>query len=409
MQMGEQNLWSVGAGKGGVGKTFLTAATGLLLARMGHSVILVDGALGVPSLHAALGVRSPRATLLDFLEDRIDEQEVLIATSEPGLRFLCCAADFLGAADPSPSQKQKILQYLSGLNTDFVLLDTGAGLSHNVLDFFNLSAHGIVISTPDPASMQNAYAFIKNVIYRRIQIELADHMSVHNALTQLRDRAGKSKPHTMMDFYDSLCLSDSEAAESVAALVDRFHPLLVVNKASSEEDRRAGEVLQATCKKYLNVDIQLGSLILTDPEIQKSSQKMAPPDLSDGMRPISQQIRQIVHHLLHCSGRSSTTVARNAEELASSNPIMGLNDNLEVMGNVFHIQTEDLGPAGQYITTQVFCTGQVVLSAKTGYPTSNRSRCDRMQIAELMRSQHFKVLRELESRKSRISQTVLPR
>jgi hypothetical protein len=81
---------------------------------------------------------------------------------------------------------------------------------------------------------------------------------------------------------------------------------------------------------------------------------------------------------------------------------MGLNDNLEFMGRQLHIQTEDLGYAGKSITTQVFCGGRVVLSAKSGYPPGIRGPNDRTLVAEHMRRQHLEVIRQLEHRKAQI-------
>ncbi len=83
-------------------------------------------------------------------------------------------------------------------------------------------------------------------------------------------------------------------------------------------------------------------------------------------------------------------------------PTIGLTDKLDFFGRQFHIQTEDLGFTGRGITTQVFCEGKVIFSTKSEYPTSIDGSCDRNLITEMMRRQHFNVIRELESKKSRI-------
>ncbi len=81
---------------------------------------------------------------------------------------------------------------------------------------------------------------------------------------------------------------------------------------------------------------------------------------------------------------------------------MGLNDELEILDKHLHIQTEDLGYTGRCITTQVFCRGRVILSTKSAYPSTISDGNARGQITELMRRQHFNVIRELESKKVRL-------
>lgn len=392
-----QQFWTIGGGKGGVGKSFLTASMGVVLAQMGNSVIVVDADLGSANLHIFLGIKSPSPTLLDILEDRASAEEVLIPTSQPGLRLLSCAADILGMANPASPEKEKIIKFISNLNADYILVDLGSGTSYNVLDFFNMSDEGIVVASPDPASIQNAYAFIKSAIFRRVQMKFSTDEVVASALRQFRESVGSAKPRTMMDFYDMLCTTDPGLAEKVAAVVDHYRPLIIVNMASSEEDQRIAEIIHTAAKRFLNVDIRYCGLVLADPAVRKATQRLTLPDFRDKNCAVTQQIRQTVERLLNCS--PTPDFAKRGQP-APATPMMGLNDNLEFMGNSLHIQTENLGFTGRCITTQVFCNGKVILSAKSEYPSTIRDQKDQSQVRELMRKQHFNVIRELEGRKT---------
>ncbi len=401
-------LWSIGSGKGGVGKTLLAASIGAVLSRLEKTVILVDAALGSASLHTCLGIKSPRSILPLLRSSRAKDSEFLIPTSHPGVHLLTCAADVLGAADPTAGEKDLLAGLIAGLEADYVIVDTGSGTSHCTLDFFNLSDNGIVVVTSDPASIQGAYTFIKHAIYRRITQKFGSNPAVEAAIRKIRSSVGKAKHNTMMDFYDLLCTSDPCAAEEVAALVDRYHPHLVVNMASSDADQRVAEILQSTCKKYLNVDTIFCGLLHLEPAVHKATQKMGLIDFDDASIPLAQQVRRTVQNLVNQCGASGEEEGEGRDSNALMTPIMGLNDNLEFMGSVFHIQTEDLGFTGRFITTQVFCNGQVVLSTKSGYPETISGPDDRAKISALMRKQHFDILRELECKKSRVLQTALP-
>ncbi len=396
MKLDGQQFWTIGGGKGGVGKSFLTASMGVVLAEMGHSVIVVDADLGSANLHVFLGIKSPSHTLLDILESRATAEEVLLPTSLPGLRLLSCAADILGMANPESSEKEKIINFISNLNADYVLVDLGAGTSYNVLDFFNMSDEGIIVASPDPASIQNAYAFIKSALFRRVQRKFSAHEAVASALRRFRESVGSAKPRTMMDFYDMLCTTDPRLAESVAAMVDCYRPLIVVNMASSEEDQRIAEIIHSAAKRFLNVDLRFCGLVFADPAVRKAAQRLSVPDFNDVTCVAAQQIRQTVERLLCCS---PTDASGHPDQAAPATPMMGLNDNLEFMGKSLHIQTENLGFTGRRITTQVFCSGKVILTAKSEYPSTIRDAKDQNQVQELMRKQHFNVIRELEGKK----------
>lgn len=394
----QQKFWTIGGGKGGVGKSFLTASMGAVLAREGKSVIVVDADLGSANLHTYVGIKDPAYSLMDILEDRASAEDVLIPTGIDGLRLLSCAGDILGMADPEHARKERIIDFISSLDADYILVDLGAGTSYNVLDFFNMSDEGIVVAAPDPASIQNAYAFIKTAIYRRIQRRYGEEESVREALRRFGE--GNGKPRTMMAFYELLCTSSPEVAEKVSELVDSYRPLIVINMAGSPGDQRVAEIIQSASRRFLNVDIGFCGLVSLDPVVRRSIQRMTFLDFEDPRGVASRQIRDIVDRLLNYSEEEDAGVPAGSGRNLPATPTMGLNDNLEFMGRQLHIQTEDLGYTGRCITTQVFCDGRVLLSTRSEYPSSVQDQSGRGRVAELMRKQHFEVIRDLESRKA---------
>ena len=111
-----RQIWSVGGGKGGIGKSILTASLGWQLARMGKRVVLVDADLGGANLHTCLGLPNPEHTLGDFIQRRRDTiEEVLVDTGTPGLRLISGASDFLGAANIKHAQKVRVLNRIKAL------------------------------------------------------------------------------------------------------------------------------------------------------------------------------------------------------------------------------------------------------------------------------------------------------
>ena len=136
---------SVGGGKGGIGKSLISANLGIELARRGKKVVLVDADLGGANLHTTLGIDLPRRTLSDFIERRVEKiEDAVTPTGIANLGLVSGAMDHLDAANPKYAQKMRLLRNVQQMDVDYAILDLGAGTHANVLDFFLVSASRIV-------------------------------------------------------------------------------------------------------------------------------------------------------------------------------------------------------------------------------------------------------------------------
>ena len=394
-------VWTIGSGKGGVGKSFLTASMGIMLARSGKSVIVADADLSGPDLYAYLGIKTPEVTLLDVVERRAAVPDALQPTAEPRLQLVSCVGEQPGMADLSPREQAAIAEMLLSLEADHVLIDVGSGISGRVLDFFNMGTEAIVVASPDQVSMQSAYGFIRSSIYRRVQQAHGAHRAVSAALRQLRQGAPGNQARTMTEFCDQVRPAARELADSIAALVDGYRPLLLVNLAVSDQDQRKAEIIQSAAKKFLNVHLRLCGLIPWDAAVPRTLQRAGRTNGSEPDCPSARQIRQMALQLAGQGACGEDTKDGRPRSPLAGTPAPGLNDNLVFMGKDLHIQTEDTGDAGHCITTQVFCEGRVILSTKSAYASSGQELQSASQRVELMRAQHFNVIREIESRMTR--------
>lgn len=152
---------SIASGKGGVGKTNIVANLGLALARSGKRVLVLDADLGLANIDIVLGL-TPRYTLEHFLSGRKKLQDILIPGPE-GMLILPASSGVPELVDLNETQKICLLNEMDQLSQriDWLLIDTGAGISTNVL-YFNLAAQeSIIVVTPEPTSITDAYALIK--------------------------------------------------------------------------------------------------------------------------------------------------------------------------------------------------------------------------------------------------------
>lgn len=152
---------AVTSGKGGVGKTNISANIGIALAQFGYRVVLFDADLGLANLDVVLGT-SAEYSLHHALDGNLCLAEV-IANGPGGLRFVSGGSGVSKLINISRKRLQNFLLELAQLeeSTDVLVFDTGAGVDQRVLTFLKAANEVIVVVTPDPASITDAYATIK--------------------------------------------------------------------------------------------------------------------------------------------------------------------------------------------------------------------------------------------------------
>ncbi|MBW2334586.1 MAG: AAA family ATPase, partial [Deltaproteobacteria bacterium] len=140
------HILAIGGGKGGTGKSLITASMGICLANRGNDVLLIDADLGTANLHTFLGLEPPKLGLSDFVSKKESTiSGVITKTGINNLKLISGAKDMIGIANLSYGQKAKILNNIKKLNYRYILLDLGPGTSFNILDFFLISHCGILI------------------------------------------------------------------------------------------------------------------------------------------------------------------------------------------------------------------------------------------------------------------------
>ncbi len=152
---------SIASGKGGVGKTSISVNLAFSLANKGRRVLLVDGDLGLANVDIMLGL-NVRKTIRDVLDNGTDPQEVLVYPL-PQLGILPATTGVQEMVNLGPEDQAVMNDFLTRLASDFefVFFDTAAGIGSSVLWFNQLAQHNIIVLTPDPTSVTDAYALVK--------------------------------------------------------------------------------------------------------------------------------------------------------------------------------------------------------------------------------------------------------
>ncbi|WPX08386.1 MinD/ParA family protein [Anaerocellum danielii] len=165
-QGGLSKVVTITSGKGGVGKTNLTVNLAIALKKIGKRVLIIDADLGLSNVEVLLGT-SPKYNVKDVLEGKKDIFSI-VEEGPLGIKFISGGSGIVDLANLDEERLLRLIECAQLINKSFdiVLIDTGAGISRNVMEFVMMSDEVIVITTPEPTSITDAYAIIKAIISR---------------------------------------------------------------------------------------------------------------------------------------------------------------------------------------------------------------------------------------------------
>jgi len=240
----------VGGGKGGIGKSFVTANLGLLLAGKGNQVVLVDLDLGGPNLHTFFGLQQVEVGVGDFLDRSVARlDQAVTPTRIPNLSLIASCDCSFEIANLPYAQKLKIIDAVRRLPHDFVLLDLGAGTSFNTLDFFLAASEGIFLCTPEPTSIENAFRFVKAVYLRRLKQLLKTHTFTAIAREAAENvREGLTSPS---DLIETVLRHDPEKKPFLQETLSELNFNLILNQVHQRIDPTLGYRIAKVCNQHL--------------------------------------------------------------------------------------------------------------------------------------------------------------
>ncbi|HDQ13858.1 MAG TPA: MinD/ParA family protein, partial [Sediminispirochaeta sp.] len=159
---GKQNktrIIAIASGKGGVGKTNLSINLALAYAQLGKKVIVMDADLGLANVNVVLGI-IPKYNLYHLIRKQKSMSEILMKT-DYGIHIVAGASGFSKIANLTDEERETFIEELSSLSdADIIIIDTSAGVSNNVLGFIAAADDAIIVTTPEPTAITDAYGII---------------------------------------------------------------------------------------------------------------------------------------------------------------------------------------------------------------------------------------------------------
>lgn len=251
---------AVTSGKGGVGKTTVVVNLAIALAQMGHRVVVIDADLGTANVDVALNI-SAGGTIAGLIDGTHTIDDLLVE-GPGGIKVLPGGSGIGDLANLNEWQFGRLLAQFAELESmaDYILIDTGAGVSRNVTNFFLAADEILIVTAPEPPAIVDAYAILK-----------------------------------------------------VAAAQGRRHNLSVlVNRAAGQSDADgAVDNLQGTARDFLGLEVQGIGYLPEDPAVQRAVRAQTPCLLASPSSPASASIRRVATLLAGATGETSQTPVQN--------------------------------------------------------------------------------------------------
>jgi flagellar biosynthesis protein FlhG len=294
----QNKVWAIGGGKGGVGKSLVTANVSICLALMGYKVVAVDLDLGGANLHTCLGLPIPELTLSDYVSKKVIHfADLLVKTPIQNLQIISGAQDEIGIANLKYMHKNKILNNMHKLEADFIIFDLGAGTSFNTIDFFISADKGILVSLPEPTSIENTYRFIKTAYYRRLKM-IEGFLDIEPLINQAMNAKMNTPNTSPQEMLKKVIDSNPDLGLRLKQEIAQFHPCLILNQVRSQADIDIGFSIQSVCRRYFGIEMDYLGYLEHDASVWQSVKKRKPLLMEFPNSKLVHHFDQIVHRLL---------------------------------------------------------------------------------------------------------------
>lgn len=263
-------VWAVGGGKGGVGKSLISANFSLMLARRGRRVVAVDLDLGGSNLHTCLGVEPPASGLGDWVSGRNNDlQSLLVPVGEPGLYMLSGSQDPLSIVELIKNRRADLLKVLRAMDVDDIILDLGAGTHDMTISFFNEADRGIISVLPEPTSVENAYRFVRAVLFQRfLRLEMPDGIrEVVETSQDPKNMLGIKTPGDLLAVVERL---DGITGDKLRELLLSLDISVVINQVRNPVDVDVGRAICSVCRRYFGTHMKYAGYLDYDNAVWKS-------------------------------------------------------------------------------------------------------------------------------------------
>ncbi len=364
----------IASGKGGVGKSLLSANLAIALGQAGKKVVLADLDLGASNLHLVIGQASPKKGIGTFLTGESKFEDIIQDTDYENVKFIAGDSEIPGLSALKVTQKNALIKKFHNINADFLIVDLGAGTHLTILDLFLLSPQGIIVTAPTVTATLNGYLFLKNAVFRLMAATFKRGTKAAEYINRLKNDSASLQKLYIPKLVEVISQIDPENAALFKSRLKQFKPRLIMNMIDEPKDADKAQKIRRSCQQYLGLEVESLGVIYKDSLQDKALASRLPVIVYKPNAVISQAVFRISEKLLQAESVSFDESFANASEEASDDYTAKMSYIEELVGSGA-LSVSELGEmikTQQYELTQlknenILLKSKLVRAAKQGF------------------------------------------
>ena len=294
----------VASGKGGVGKSLLSANLAIALGQAGKKVILADLDLGASNLHLVIGQNSPKKGIGTFLTGESKFEEIITPTDYQNVSFIAGDSEIPGLSALKVAQKNSLIKKFHNVDADYLIVDLGAGTHLTILDLFLISPQGIIVTAPTVTATLNGYLFLKNAVFRLMAATFKKNSKAADYIAKLRNDSASLQRLYIPKLIEKISEIDPENGEKFKKRLSQFRPRLIMNMIDEPKDADKAQKIRRSCQQYLGLDVESLGVMYRDSMQDKALSSSLPVTVYKPNSVLAQAIFRIAEKIMQTESLS---------------------------------------------------------------------------------------------------------
>ena len=355
----------VASGKGGVGKSLLSANLAIALGQQGKKVVLADLDLGASNLHLVIGQKPGAASLGSWFTEKSDFKDIIQQTDYQNVSFIAGDSQIPDLTSLKHVQKVRLIRNLKNIDTDYIILDLGAGTHQFILDMFLLTPQGIVVSAPAVTATLNGYLFLKNATFRLLYTTFKRGTPGRAYLDNLKKDSATMQKLYIPNLIQFLANCDPSNTQIFISRMQQFRPRLVMNMIEDPKDADRAQRIKSSCNQYLGLEIEYLGLMYRDMLQDKALASQLPVVVYKPQSVLGQAIYRIADKIISTvphqfdAAFNPDSFSTDNFQLAEEDAAEDYNLKLSGIDDIVSSGTLSMGELAEMIKTQQYEINQL--------------------------------------------------
>ena len=350
----------IASGKGGVGKSLLSANLAVTLGQLGKKVILADLDLGASNLHLAIGQTAPKIGVGTFLSGESKFADIIQPTDYMNVSFIAGDSEIPGLSALKTAQRNSLIKNFKKLDADYLILDLGAGTHTMILNLFLLSPQGIVVTAPTVTATLNGYLFLKNAVFRLMAATFKKGTKAGSYLEKIRADSASMQRLYIPKLVEAIAAVDPVNAKKFREKMDKFHPRLIMNMIDEPKDADKALKIRRSCQTYLGLDVEHLGVMYRDSLQDKALASRMPVVTYKKNSVLSQAVYRIAEKLLQSEAVQFESIdIDDSYDLAAEEASDDFTAKISIVEDILGSGTFTVGELAETIKTQQYEINQL--------------------------------------------------